>query len=132
MLGNSKVVASFSVDDVPKAQSFYAEKLGLKTSGESGALFLHLSGGQDVLIYPKPDHIPASFTLLNFVVDDIDAAVDALSASGVRFLRYDEYGADEKGIVRGPERDMAWFTDPAGNNHAVAHPKTPSRLQENS
>lgn len=132
MFGNSKVVTSFSVDDVPKAQSFYAEKLGLETSGESGALFLHLSRGQDVLIYPKPDHIPASFTLLNFVVDDIDAVVDELSSRGVRFLRYDEYGADEKGIVRGPERDMAWFSDPAGNNHAVAHPKTASRLQETS
>jgi len=120
-----KVLTSFSVDDVPKAQTFYGETLGLTFSEDSGALLLHLSGGNDTLIYPKPDHIPASYTLLNFVVADIDRAVDQLIAGGVRFLRYDEFGADDKGIVRGPDREIAWFSDPAGNIHSVAQFKTP-------
>lgn len=120
-----KVLTSFSVDDVPKARRFYSETLGLKVSEESGALLLHLTGGNDTLIYPKPDHIPASYTVLNFVVANIDSAVDQLVARGVRFLRFDEFGADDKGIVRGPDRDIAWFSDPAGNIHSVGQFKTP-------
>ena len=127
-----KVVTSFSVDDVPKAQRFYGETLGLKVSGESGALLLHLTGGNDTLIYRKPDHIPASYTLLNFVVAEIDRAVDQLAPRGVRFLRYDEFGADDKGIVRGPDRDIAWFSDPAGNIHSVVQSKAPLPVQGNS
>lgn len=137
MLENTGAVFSFSVGEVREAQNFYEQKLGLETSLEPAGddyavLWLHLAGGSNVLVYPKPDHIPASFTLLNFVVDDIDRVVDQLSSRGVRFLRYDEFGADDKGIVRGPDRDMAWFSDPAGNNHSVARPKTPSVLDQAS
>jgi catechol 2,3-dioxygenase-like lactoylglutathione lyase family enzyme len=127
-----KVLTSFSVDDVPKAQKFYGETLGLTLSEESGALLLHLSGGNDTLIYPKPDHIPASYTVLNFVVTEIDSAVDRLVERGVRFLRYDEFGADDKGIVRGPDREIAWFSDPAGNVHSVGQFKTPLPIQGDS
>ena len=132
MFEYTKVVTSFSVDDVPKAQRFYGETLGLKVSGESGALLLHLTGGNDTLIYQKPDHIPASYTLLNFEVAEIDRAVDQLVPRGVRFLRYDEFGADDKGIVRGPDRDIAWFADPAGNIHSVGQLKTPLPVQGDS
>jgi len=125
MFEYTKVLTSFSVDDVPKAQRFYSETLGLKVSEQAGVLLLHLSGGNDTLIYPKPDHIPASYTILNFVVAEIDRAVDQLVAGGVRFLRYDEFGADDRGIVRGPDRDIAWFSDPAGNIHSVGQFKTP-------
>jgi catechol 2,3-dioxygenase-like lactoylglutathione lyase family enzyme len=127
-----RVLTSFSVDDVPKAQKFYGETLGLTVSEESGALLLHLTGGGDTLIYPKPDHIPASYTLLNFVVADIDRAVDQLIARGARFLRYDEFGADDKGIVRGPDREIAWFSDPAGNIHSVAQLRTPLPVRGDS
>ena len=127
-----KVLTSFSVDDVSKARRFYGETLDMKVSEESGALLLHLSGGNETLIYPKPDHIPASYTILNFVVAEIDRAVDQLVARGVRFLRYDEFGADDKGIVRGPDRDIAWFSDPAGNIHSVAQFKTPLPVQGDS
>jgi catechol 2,3-dioxygenase-like lactoylglutathione lyase family enzyme len=132
MFEYTKALTSFSVDDVPKAQRFYSETLGLKVSEESGALLLHLTGGNDTLIYQKPDHIPASYTLLNFVVTEIDPAVDQLVARGVRFLRYDEFGADDRGIVRGPDRDIAWFSDPAGNVHSVVQLKTPLPVQGNS
>lgn len=133
MFENTPAVWSFSVDDVREAQNFYEQKLGLRTSFESGdedyaVLWLHLAGGSNVLVYPKQDHVPASFTLLNFVVDDIDQVVDQLTSRGVHFLRYDQFGADDHGIVRGQDRDMAWFSDPAGNNHSVARPKTPSLL----
>jgi len=127
-----KVLTSFSVDDVPKAQKFYGETLGLTLSEESGALLLHLSGGNDTLIYPKPDHIPASYTVLNFVVTEIDSAVDRLVERGVRFLRYDEFGADDKGIVRGPDREIAWFSDPAGNIHSIGQFKTPLPVEGDS
>ena len=126
-----RMLTSFSVDDVPKAQKFYGETLGLTVSEESGALLLHVTGA-DTLIYPKPDHIPASYTLLNFVVADIDRAVEQLIARGVRFLRYDEFGADDKGIVRGPDREIAWFSDPAGNIHSVAQFKRPLPVQGDS
>lgn len=129
MLQYTKAITSFSVDDVPAAERFYGETLGLEVSGESGVLFLHLAGGNDTLIYPKPDHIPASYTILNFLVEDVEEAVDELAASGVRLLRFDEFGADDKGIVRGPDRDIAWFSDPAGNIHSVVETKTPSLLQ---
>ena len=127
-----KVLTSFSVDDVPKAKKFYSEALGLKFSEESGALLLHLVDGNETLIYPKSDHVPASYTILNFVVAEIDTAVDQLVACGVRFLRYDEFGADDKGIVRGPDRDIAWFSDPAGNIHSVGQFKMPLPTQGDS
>ncbi|HSJ85247.1 MAG TPA: VOC family protein [Acidimicrobiia bacterium] len=124
MFGDTKVLPSFSVDDVAAAQEFYGETLGMKVSEESGALWLHPMNGYDVLVYPKPDHIPASHTILNFVVEDIDEAVDGLVARGVRFLRFDGYGPDDKGIVRTPDRQIAWFSDPAGNVLSVAHLET--------
>lgn len=126
MFEHTKTVTSFAVDDVPEAHSFYGETLGLKVSEESGAFWLHLPDGHDTLIYPKPDHVPASYTVLNFEVENVDEAVDALVARGVRFLRFDGLGADEKGVVRGQDRDIAWFSDPAGNIHSVFRPKAPS------
>ena len=117
MLKNSKAFSGFSVDDVPKAREFYGGTLGLETEEENGLLFLHLAGGHNVLVYPKPDHEPASFTVLNFPVDDIEASVDALFDRGVQFERYEgtEIETDEKGIFRGGGPLIAWFKDPAGN-----------------
>src|ERR1700716_4050139 len=115
MFANTKAFSSFAVDDVKKARAFYGETLGLKTSEEHGLLTLHLAGGRDTLVYPKPDHAPATFTILNFPVEDIDKAVDQLIERGVRFQRYDNLDTDQKGIFRGGGRRIAWFTAPAGN-----------------
>ena len=117
MFENTKAFSGFSVDDVQRAKEFYGETLGLKVSEEHGLLFLHIAGGRDTLVYPKPDHVPATFTILNFPVDDIEKAVDELSARGVRFERYPgtEMETDEKGIFRGGGPLIAWFKDPAGN-----------------
>ena len=117
MFENTKAFSGFSVDDVQRAKEFYGETLGLKVSEEHGLLFLHIAGGRDTLVYPKPDHVPATFTILNFPVDDIEKAVDELSAQGVRFERYlgTEMETDEKGIFRGGGPLIAWFKDPAGN-----------------
>ncbi len=125
MFGDNKAIASFSVDSIEDAEKFYGEVLGVSVEGDSGALWLHLSDGYDVLVYSKPNHLPASFTVLNFVVEDIDEAVDGLLERGVRFLRYDDLGTDERGVARGPERELAWFVDPAGNNLSVVQFKTP-------
>ena len=116
MLTDAKAFSGFAVDDVPRAEQFYGGTLGLKTSEEHGMLTLHLAGGRDTLVYPKPDFEPATYTVLNFPVDDIDATVDELSERGVRFERYDGFDQDEKGISRGPEGPpIAWFKEPAGN-----------------
>jgi catechol 2,3-dioxygenase-like lactoylglutathione lyase family enzyme len=115
MLENSKAFSGFAVPDLDVAKKFYGETLGLQVSEQNGLLSLHLAGGRDVLIYPKPDYVPATYTILNFPVDDIDAAVDALTARGVTFQRYDGIDQDEKGIARGVGPYIAWFTDPAGN-----------------
>ncbi|MET9480711.1 VOC family protein [Streptomyces sp. NPDC006638] len=115
MLGSSKAFSGFAVNDIEKAKRFYDETLGLETSVEHGLLTLRLAGDTRVLVYPKPHHTPATFTVLNFPVDDIDAAVDALTARGVVFERYPGMEADEKGIFRGGGPYIAWFTDPAGN-----------------
>jgi predicted enzyme related to lactoylglutathione lyase len=117
MFEHTKAYSGFAVDDVPRAKQFYGETLGLRVSEENGMLFLHIAGDRDTLVYPKPDHTPASFTILNFPVDDIEAAVDALTERGVRFERYagTEMETDEKGIFRGGGPLIAWFTDPAGN-----------------
>jgi catechol 2,3-dioxygenase-like lactoylglutathione lyase family enzyme len=125
MLEHTKTLTSFAVDDVPTAVTFYGDTLGLKTSAESGVLLLHHPDGHDTLVYPKPDHVPASYTVLNFVVDDIDDALDTLRTRGVRLLRYDGLGTDDRGVVRGPDRDIAWFADPAGNIHSLVQLKTP-------
>ena len=112
--------SGFSVDDLEKARDFYAGMLGLEVESDGPGMKLRLPGGASVFVYSKPDHQPATYTILNFQVDDIDAAVDELSGRGVRFERF-EGGppADEKGILRGRAAtmgpDIAWFKDPAGN-----------------
>jgi catechol 2,3-dioxygenase-like lactoylglutathione lyase family enzyme len=115
MFGGAKAFSSFAVDDPATAGKFYGETLGLRASEEGGALMLHLAGDHYILVYPKRDHSPASFTVLNFPVDDIDQAVDELSARGVPTLRYEGFATDDKGIYRSQGRLIAWFTDPAGN-----------------
>ncbi|MER5963387.1 VOC family protein [Streptomyces sp. NPDC002057] len=120
MFGSTSAFSGFSVDDLDAARRFYGETLGLKVQDEGQddmrMLFLTLAGGTRVFVYPKDDHTPASFTILNFEVDDIDRAVDELTGRGVTLERYEGFEADEKGVVRvegGPA--VAWFTDPAGN-----------------
>jgi predicted enzyme related to lactoylglutathione lyase len=122
MLENSKAYSGFAVDDIEKAHEFYGETLGLKTSvlEEGNLLQLELAGDRPTLAYIKPDFKPATYTILNFPVKDIDAAVDELSSRGVSFERYESFDQDEKGIDRsGPGGGIAWFTDPAGNILAV-------------
>ena len=113
MFANTKAFSGFAVPDVEKARQFYGETLGIKTSVEHGMLTLHLAGDRNTLVYPKPDHSPATYTILNFPVDDIDVAVDDLGARGVEFDRSDY--TDEKGIMREGGPYIAWFKDPAGN-----------------
>lgn len=118
MLKNSKAFSSFSADDLGKAKEFYQNTLGLEVKeGAMGHLELHISGSIPVLIYPKPNHEPASFTVLNFPVESVDQVVDELVKKGVQFEHYDYEGlkTDEKGIMRGEGPVIAWFKDPAGN-----------------
>ena len=119
MFENTKAFSGFAVNDPQQAKKFYGETLGLRVSEEDehGLLILHIAGDRDIVVYPKPDHTPATFTILNFPVDDIEKAVDELSARGVRFERYagTEMETDEKGIFRGGGPYIAWFKDPAGN-----------------
>ena len=118
MFENTKAYSGFAVDDLQKAQEFYGETLGLKTTvldEENGLMSLELAGDRPTLVYLKPDFTPATYTILNFPVDDIDEAVDGLAARGVRFERYDAFEQDEKGISRGNGPQIAWFKDPAGN-----------------
>jgi len=118
MFKDTKAFSGFSANDIEAAKRFYGETLGLSVSEEMGGLGLHLGGGGEVFVYPKDDHAPASFTVLNFPVEDIDAAVDGLTKAGVRFEHYSgEIETDEKGIARsrGEGPNIAWFKDPAGN-----------------
>jgi catechol 2,3-dioxygenase-like lactoylglutathione lyase family enzyme len=117
MLKESRAFSGFSTGDIPKAKEFYAETLGLDVSESNGLLTLRLAGGNNVLIYPKPNHIPATFTVLNFPVPDVYQAVDELTRRGVRFEIYDlpNLETDKKGIMRGNGPTIAWFKDPAGN-----------------
>jgi predicted enzyme related to lactoylglutathione lyase len=119
MFGNTKAFSGFAVDDLKAAEKFYGETLGVPVSEHYGLLTLHLAGGRDTIIYPKPDHTPATFTILNFQVDDIDAAVDELVRRGVELEKYDGMGQDAKGINRAGGPYIAWFKDPAGNILAV-------------
>jgi catechol 2,3-dioxygenase-like lactoylglutathione lyase family enzyme len=112
---NTKAFSGFAVDDLQQAREFYGDTLGLRTTEEHGLLTLHLAGDRPTLVYPKPGHTPADYTILNFPVEDIDEAVDELSGRGVRFTRYDGFEQDEKGIFREGGPYIAWFTDPAGN-----------------
>jgi predicted enzyme related to lactoylglutathione lyase len=119
MLENSKAFSGFAVDDIKKAQDFYGDTLGVNVSledEETGLLTLHIAGGRDTFVYLKPDFVPATYTILNFPVDDIDKAVAELAGRGVSFEKYDGFEQDDKGIARGPEGPaIAWFKDPAGN-----------------
>jgi predicted enzyme related to lactoylglutathione lyase len=122
VFANTKATNGFAVDDVQKAQEFYGETLGLGTtvlSEEYGVMSIQLAGGRDTLIYRKPDFVPATYTVLNFEVDDIESAVDGLAERGVSFERYEGFEQDEKGIAHGPGPHIAWFKDPAGNILAV-------------
>ncbi len=119
MLNNSNAFSGFSSNDIAKTKEFYAQTLGLEVTEENGMLTLHLAGGARVMIYPKDNHEPASFTVLNFPVEDIDQTVDELAEAGVQFERYEGFEHDERGIVRPPSAEygppIAWFKDPAGN-----------------
>ena len=119
MLSDSKAYSGFAVDDLEKAKAFYSETLGIDTEvmdEENGLMTLHLGGGRDTLVYVKPDHAPATYTILNFPVENVDETVEELAGRGVSFERYDGFEQDEKGIARGPQGPtIAWFKDPAGN-----------------
>jgi catechol 2,3-dioxygenase-like lactoylglutathione lyase family enzyme len=119
MFADTKAFSGFSVSDLEQAREFYGGTLGLRTSQEDGLLVLHLAGDRDTLVYPKDSHLPATYTILNFPVDDIDQAVAELTERGVRFERYEGMAQDEQGISRGGGPNIAWFTDPAGNILAV-------------
>jgi catechol 2,3-dioxygenase-like lactoylglutathione lyase family enzyme len=125
MLAESNAFSSFAVDDLDKAQEFYGNTLGLKTSVplEGVLLSLELKGGRNTMIYLKPDFTPATYTILNFEVDDVEKAVDELSSRGVSFEQYEGFDQDDKGISRGQGPPIAWFKDPAGNILAVLEPQ---------
>jgi predicted enzyme related to lactoylglutathione lyase len=111
----TRAFSGFAVNDLQKAREFYSETLGLNTSEANDLLTLHLAGDRDTLIYPKPDFVPATYTILNFEVDDIEKTIDNLTARGVKFERYDGMKQHERGIHKDGDRLIAWFTDPAGN-----------------
>jgi len=117
VLASSEAYSGFAVPDLAEARRFYGATLGLKVSGqeEDGAMTLELAGGRNVLVYVKPDHAPATYTILNFPVEDVEGTVDALTERGVRFERYEGFEQDDKGINRGQGPLIAWFRDPAGN-----------------
>ena len=115
MFKDTRAFSGFAVDDLNAARGFYADTLGLEVSEDEGLLTLHLAGDRPTLIYPKPDFEPATYTILNFPVEDVEAAVDELTSRGVEFEKYEGFGQDEKGIMRGNGPDIAWFRDPAGN-----------------
>jgi catechol 2,3-dioxygenase-like lactoylglutathione lyase family enzyme len=123
MLADTKAYSGLAVDDMDKAREFYGSTLGLRTSEEYGLMWLHLAGGRDTLVYQQSDPTPASYTILNFEVDDIDEAVDELAAKGVRFARFDNIEQDDKGIFREEGPYIAWFKDPAGNVLSVLQEK---------
>jgi catechol 2,3-dioxygenase-like lactoylglutathione lyase family enzyme len=124
MFKNTKAFSSFSVDDLEKAKKFYGQTLGFEISESMEGLDLHLAGGNNIFVYPKTDHTPATFTILNFVVDDVEQAVDDLANLGVRFEIYNEgeLKTDDKGIFHGGPK-IAWFKDPAGNFLSVLEEK---------
>lgn len=120
MFKDTPAFASFSTDDTEKAKAFYGGTLGLVVTEEmEGNLGVTLGGGGRLFIYPKPDHQPATFTVLNFMVPEVGKAVDQLTAAGVRMERYEGFEQDERGISRGMGPAIAWFKDPAGNTIAV-------------
>ena len=132
MFRETKAFSGFAVPDIAAAKAFYGDTLGIdvtwgspRGAGEDhGMLTLHLAGGRDTIVYPKPDHVPATYTILNFPVDDVEAAVDALTERGVEFQKYEgeDFATDAKGIMRQGGPLIAWFTDPAGNVLSVLQP----------
>jgi catechol 2,3-dioxygenase-like lactoylglutathione lyase family enzyme len=123
MFANTKAYSGIGVNDMQKARQFYGETLGLRTSEEYGLLWLHLAGDRDTLVYEQSSATPASYTILNFQVDDIDSAVDELIARGVHFERYDGMNQDSRGVFRDEGPYIAWFKDPAGNVLSVLQEK---------
>jgi len=125
MLNDSKATSSFSVNDLQKAKEFYENKLGLKVTEDNGMMRLNVNGGNSIMVYPKPDHTPASFTVLNFPVSDVEKTVDELTAKGVKFEQYPSFGTNAKGIIDDPKMGpkIAWFKDPAGNVMSVLQDK---------
>ena len=115
MFRDTKAFSGFSVNDIAAAKAFYGDTLGLNVSEANGMLTLHVAGGRDILVYPKADHAPATYTILNFPVADIERTVDDLAARGVAMTRYDGMPQDDRGIMREGGPLIAWFTDPAGN-----------------
>lgn len=124
MFKDTRAFSGFSVDDLRKAKQFYGQTLGLEIAEKPEGLELHIAGGARVFLYPKPNHTPASFTVLNFPVENIETAVDELANRGVRFEKYEgDLKTDEKGIFRGGGPKIAWFKDPAGNILSVLEAK---------
>jgi catechol 2,3-dioxygenase-like lactoylglutathione lyase family enzyme len=120
VFAETKAFSGFAVPDLEEARAFYEGTLGLRVSLEHDLLTLHLAGDRDTLVYPKPDHTPATYTILNFPVDDVEAAVDELQKRGVRFEQYEGIEQDERGVSLDPNSPrIAWFTDPAGNIMSV-------------
>jgi predicted enzyme related to lactoylglutathione lyase len=119
MFAATKAFSSFAVDNIDEAKKFYSETLGLTASEERGPLMLHIASDQDILIYPKSHHTPATFTILNFLVHDIDQAVDELIARGVQIQVHEGFETDDRGIHHADGHSIAWFTDPAGNGLSV-------------
>jgi catechol 2,3-dioxygenase-like lactoylglutathione lyase family enzyme len=117
MFKATKAFSGFSVNDIPKAKEFYGRTLGMEVSEDHDMLHLHIGGESEVLVYPKPNHTPATFTVLNIPVSNVDEAVDELEKRGVRFEKYDQPGlkTDARGVMRGDGPSIAWFKDPAGN-----------------
>jgi catechol 2,3-dioxygenase-like lactoylglutathione lyase family enzyme len=117
MFRDTRAFSGFAVPDTDAARDFYGGTLGLEVTEENGLLTLHVAGDRPILVYPKPDHVPATYTILNFPVADVDRAVDELTAAGVRFEVYDgdDLRTDERGVFRGGGPTIAWFRDPAGN-----------------
>jgi predicted enzyme related to lactoylglutathione lyase len=127
MFANTKATNGFAVDDIEAAKRFYGETLGLGVtvlSEEFGVTAIELAGGRTTLIYAKPDFTPATYTILNFEVDDVESAVDELASRGVGMERYEGFEQDEKGIAHGPGPHIAWFKDPAGNILSVLQQPT--------
>ncbi len=129
MFKNTKAFSGFSVNDIKKAKMFYSQTLGLDVSDVpemKGLLRLHVSGSLDIIVYEKPNHVPATFTILNFPVPDVEKAVDKLTEKGIRFEIYDEdhFKTDAKGVFRMGGPLIAWFKDPAGNILSVIEEKS--------
>src|SRR5262245_39588288 len=127
MFRDTRAFSGFAVPDLEAAKAFYGGTLGLEVTEDDGLLTLHIAGGRAVLVYPKPDHEPATYTILNFPVDDIDRAVDGLAAAGVEFESYTgDLETDEKGVFRKAGPPIAWFRDPAGNILSVLEASGPA------